>query len=200
MIDGVGLQDWDRRFREETREEAPAPIPFVLEMAGALERGKALDLACGSGRHALWLAQHGWRVTAVDGSPAAIAILKNGIGNLPIEVLIADLERHEYSIMPESWDLIVISLYLQRDLFEPAKLGVKPGGVLIAITLLEQAGKPARHRLAEGELKNYFTGWEILSYVEESGFAKVAARRAAPPASLDHQAGSSATEPRTTSG
>jgi SAM-dependent methyltransferase len=196
----VGLQDWDRRFLEETRVEVPEPLPFVVEIAGALKPGRALDLACGSGRHAIWLARHGWSVTAVDGSPAAIAILKNGIGNLPVEVLIADLEKHEYSITREAWDLVVMSLYLQKDLFEPAKLGVRPGGVLIAITLLEEAGKPARHRLAAGELKGYFPGWEILRYAEESGFAKIAARRANPSPDLDHQAGSSATDPSTTSG
>jgi tellurite methyltransferase len=200
MIDSVGLQDWDRRFREETREEGPGPIPFVVEMAGTLKPGRALDLACGSGRHALWLARHGWSVTAVDGSPAAITILKNRIGNLQMETLTADLEKHEYSIAGEAWDLVLMSLYLQRDLFEPAKLGVKPGGVLIAITLLEEADNPARHRLAAGELRGYFAGWEILRYAEESGFAKIAARRANPSPDLDHQAGSSATDPSTTSG
>jgi SAM-dependent methyltransferase len=169
-------------------------------MAGALQLGKALDLACGSGRHALWLARQGWRVTAVDGSAVAIAILRNAIGSLPIEVLIADLEKHEYSIARKAWDLIVMSLYLQGDLFGPAKLGVKPGGVLIAITLLAEAGKPGRHRLGAGELKGYFAGWEILRYAEESGFAKIAARRATPSPDFDHQAGSSATDPSTTSG
>ena len=179
MIDCVGLEDWDRRFREETRDERPDPIPFVVEMAAGLQPGKALDLACGSGRHALWLARHGWSVTAVDGSPAAIAILKKGIGNLPVQALIADLEKHGYSIAREAWDLIVISLYLQRDLFEPAKRGVKPGGALIAIALLAEEGKPARHRLKAGELKTYFAGWDILGYAEESGLGKIAARKVA---------------------
>ncbi len=154
MIGNVGLEDWDRRFREETREELPSPLSFVVEAAQGLPPGDALDLACGGGRHAIWLAERGWRVTAVDGSAAGIEILRKRSDGLSIHALVADLEKHEYSIAPAAWDLIVISLYLQKDLFEPAKLGVKPGGVLIAITLLG-AG---RHRLQAGELKNYFEG------------------------------------------
>jgi tellurite methyltransferase len=192
IIESVGLEDWDRRFRDETREELPSPLPFVVEMAQGLEPGEALDLACGSGRHAIWLAEHGWSVTAADGSAAGIEILKKRSEGLSIQALVADLEKHEYSIAPDAWDLIVISLYLQRDLFEPAKLGVKPGGVLIAITLLG-AG---RHRLQAGELKNYFVGWEILQFAEDSGFARIAVRSP----KFDQQAGRSATEPRTTSG
>jgi tellurite methyltransferase len=196
MIGSVGLEDWDRRFREETREELPPPLPFVVEMAQGLEPGEALDLACGSGRHAIWLAQRGWSVTVVDGSAAAIEILRKRSDGLSIKALTADLEKHEYSIAPGAWDLIVISLYLQRDLFEPAKLGVKPGGVLIAITLLAEPGKSGRHRLDPGELKNHFTGWQILQFAEDSGFARIAARSP----KCDQQAGRSATEPSTTSG
>lgn len=139
--------------------------------------GRALDLACGTGRHALWLASEGWSVTAVDGSAAAIGILREQIGGLAIEARIADLERHEYTIAPVAWDLVVISLYLQRDLFEPAKLGVKPGGVLVAITLLAEGAEPPRYRLLPGELKATFDGWEILDYSEERGQARIAARR-----------------------
>ncbi len=192
MIGSVGLEDWDRRFREETRGDLPSPLSFVVDVTQGLPPGDALDLACGSGRHAVWLAGHGWSVTAVDGSAAGIEILRKRSDGLSIQAVVADLEKHEYSIAPGAWDLIVISLYLQRDLFEPAKLGVKPGGVLIAITLLG-AG---RHRLQAGELKSYFVGWEILQVAEDSGFARIAARSP----KFDQQAGRSATEPSTKSG
>lgn len=192
IIGNVGLEDWDRKFREETREDGPAPLPFVVEMVQGLPPGDALDLACGSGRHAIWLAQRGWSVTAVDGSAAGIEILKKRSDGLSIKALVADLEKHEHSIVPAAWDLIVISLYLQRDLFESAKLGLKPGGLLIAITLLGTG----RHRLQAGELKNYFEDWEILQFAEDSGFARIAARSP----KFDQQAGRSATEPSTKSG
>jgi SAM-dependent methyltransferase len=176
----VNLKAWEHRHRKESEEKAP--IAFITDIVRRLKPGKALDLACGTGRHAIWLAREGWSVTAVDGSPAAIAILEERASGLSIETRIADLERHEYSIPPEAWDLVIISLYLQRDLFEPAKLGVKPGGVLVAITLLADGREPQRHRLQQGELKQYFTGWEILDYFEgpvgDSSFqARIAARK-----------------------
>jgi SAM-dependent methyltransferase len=173
----VKLQDWDQRHREESRDKPSLPIPFITEIVHPLKPGKALDLACGTGRHALWLARESWSVTAVDGSSAAIGILNQQKGDVSIETRIADLEQHEYSIIPDAWDLIVISLYLQRDLFEPAKLGVKPGGALIAITLLSEEVELRPHRLRPGELKSYFAGWEILNYSEESSQARIAARR-----------------------
>jgi tellurite methyltransferase len=178
----VDLQNWDQRHRSENRDSPTGPLLFVTQLIEPLKPGKALDLACGTGRHAIWLARQGWTVTAVDGSQAAIEILREQIGTLPIETRIANLERHEFSIAPESWDLILVSLYLQRDLFEPAKLGVKPGGVLVAITLLAEAIDPPQHRLLPGELKSYFTGWEILEYFEgligqSNSQARIAARK-----------------------
>ena len=174
------LQDWEQRHGTE---RLAGPLPFVTEIASRFNPGSALDLACGTGRHALWLARQGWSVTAVDGSSTAIGILNQRKGDLVIENRIADLERHEYSIVPGAWDLIVMSLYLQRDLFEPVKLGVKPGGVVIAIVLVSEAPEPPPHRLRPGELKSYFTGWEILEYSEEYGgsghaTARIAARGA----------------------
>jgi SAM-dependent methyltransferase len=127
--------------------------------------GRALDLACGTGRHALWLARMGWQVTAVDVSPTAIAALRELAGGLPIDTLVADLEKNEFMIQPAAWDLIVISLYLQKDLFAPAKEGLRDRGVLIAVTLLEDGGS-TRHRLAPEELTAYFSGWEILHSFE----------------------------------
>jgi tellurite methyltransferase len=172
----VDLQDWEQRHREESRDKPAPPISFITEIVRSLKPGKALDLACGTGRHALWLAQQGWNVTAVDGSSAAIEILRRRIGGLSIEPTVADLEQHQYLITPQTWDLIVISLYLQRDLFESAKLGVKPGGVLIAITLLAEGPDPPPHRLLPGELESYFSGWEILDYSEGHSQASIAAR------------------------
>jgi tellurite methyltransferase len=181
----MDLPGWEQRHREESLREPVPPIAFITEIVRSLPPGKALDLACGTGRHALWLARQGWSVTAVDGSPAAIGILKEQIGKLAIETRIADLEQ-QYPIELAAWDLVLISLYLQRDLFEPAKHGVKPGGVLVAITLLAENADPPPHRLLPGELKMYFAGWEILDYFEgrvgeSSSQARIAARRPTEP-------------------
>ena len=161
----MDIQGWNDRFRSERCE--PPPTPLMVETAVRLKAGRALDLACGTGRNALWLAAHGWRVTAVDGSSAAIGILRNRAAGLPVKAFIADLEAGEYQIEESAWDLIAICYYLQRDLFEPAKRGVVPGGLLIAIVHITEPGEePTQHRLRPGELRNYFRGWEILHFRE----------------------------------
>jgi tellurite methyltransferase len=137
-----------------------APVPLLVETLRGMSPGRALDLACGAGRNALWLAEHGWSVTAVDGLSEAIDSLRQKAAErgVNVDARIADLEKGEYAIESSAWDLVVISYYLQRDLFEPAKRGVVPGGVLLAIVLLGEG----RFSAAPGELRGFFTGWKIL--------------------------------------
>src|SRR6476661_3068686 len=128
----MDLAGWEQRYRAQEENSEPAPNPVLVEAASLLPPGRALDLACGTGRHALWLAEHGWNVTAVDGSPKAIEILRRRAADLRIETQIADLENPAFTIAPASYDLIAICYYLERKLFEPAKRALLPGGILIA--------------------------------------------------------------------
>lgn len=71
-------ESWDARWKRALREQPEAvagraPSAYVLEAAGALQPGQALDAGCGSGAEALWLAMRGWQVTAVDFSATALA-------------------------------------------------------------------------------------------------------------------------------
>jgi SAM-dependent methyltransferase len=194
----MDLRGWDERYRSGARrgEDLDAPAaPLVVETAKRLAPGKALDLACGTGRNALWLARQGWQVTAVDGAPAAIEILRRRAAeqNVTVDARVADLEKRGYSIEPSAWDLIVMSYYLQRDLFEPAKRGAVPGGILIAIVHVTEPGEEPTYKRADpGELRSYFKGWEILHYREgkpddpahQRGVAEIVARRRRSRASL----------------
>jgi SAM-dependent methyltransferase len=170
-IEAMDIRGWDERYRQKgrAREDFEAgPTQLVLDTAKQLKPGSALDLASGTGRNALWLAKAGWRVTAVDGSSAAIDVLRKEAErrNLLVDAKVADLHG-DFRIQEANWDLIVIAYYLQRDLFEPAKRGVAPGGVLIAIVHTTEAGEePTVSRLKPGELKDYFAGWEITHEYE----------------------------------
>ena len=157
----MDLHGWNKRYRSGTQPEDldAAPTRLVIETAKQLPPGKALDLACGAGRNAVWLAGHGWKVTAVDGAPAAIEILQHRAAaqGVTVDARVADLENGEYSIEPSAWDLIVISYYLQRDLFEPTKRGVVPGGILLAIVHITEPGEePTFKRLRPGEATALF--------------------------------------------
>lgn len=168
----MDIQGWEERYRSGAHAGSDfntSPSPLLAATASKLPPGKALDLASGAGRNALWLAARGWRVTAVDGSAAAVKTLLDRAVNehLSVDTRVADLENHQFIIEPSAWDLIAICYYLQRDLFEPAQHGLVPGGVLIAIVHITAPGEePTPHRLRPGELAGYFRGCEILHYAE----------------------------------
>ena len=166
------IRAWEERYRSRERpaeDFATAPVPLLARTAAQLPPGRALDLACGTGRNALWLARQGWSVTAVDGAPTAIEILRRRAHEqgLAVDAKVADLERGEFQIESSAWDLICICYYLQRDLFEPAKSRLAPAGVLLAIVHIAAPGEqPTNHRLGPGELAEYFRSWEILHHYE----------------------------------
>ncbi len=168
----MDIQGWDDRYRSkehQAEEEDASPTPLLAETAKQLPPGRALDLACGAGRNALWLALNDWKVTAVDGSSAAIVLLREQATarGLSITARVADLQSGEYRIAPLAWDLVVIAYYLQRDLFDKAKEGVTPGGVLLAIVHISEPGEePKQTRLERGQLVAYFQDWEIVHYYE----------------------------------
>jgi tellurite methyltransferase len=167
----MDIRGWDERYRQKghaCEHFEAAPTELVRNVARQLRPGSALDLACGTGRNALWLRREGWRVTAVDGSSIAIEALRTEAQrqHLVLQADVADLQAG-YRIEEASWDLIVIAYYLQRDLFEPAKRGIVPGGVLVAIVHTAEPGEePTESRLRAGELKRYFAGWDIMREYE----------------------------------
>jgi tellurite methyltransferase len=189
----MDIHGWDQRYRSKERplEDFDAlPTPLLIETAKQLKPGKALDLACGTGRNALWLAKQGWSVTAVDASAAAIDTIRTRASQsgLNVDARQTNLEQGEYAIEPSAWDLIAICYYLQRNLFEPAKQGIVPGGVVLAIVHITKPGEEPTHtRAVPGELRTCFDLWEILHYYEgkpndtahRRSVAEIVARRAA---------------------
>jgi SAM-dependent methyltransferase len=166
------MTDWDERFRrgEHTDDE---PHRLVVEFASKLKPGRALDLACGAGRHAIWLAGRGWRVTAVDNSRVAVEILQRRASenSLAIDSRVADLERREFIIEAEAYDLILDCLYLQRDLFPAIKTGARVGGTVMAVIAMvdyDPQVKPMNPAflLNPGELRAEFEGWELIHEFE----------------------------------
>ena len=69
----MNAEEWDRRYDRAEYVWHVAPNRFLPELVAGLPVGRALDLACGEGRNAVWLAQQGWSVTAVDFSPVGVA-------------------------------------------------------------------------------------------------------------------------------
>jgi SAM-dependent methyltransferase len=140
---------------------SPAP-EFASALADAAP-GRALDLACGSGRHAAWLIERGWEVTAIDIVPAEIPGAR---------FIRADLERHEYRIEPDMWDLIVCWLYWQPDLLPEIARGVREGG-LVAL-----AGKTTgRFATSLAQYREAFAEWAEIASGENQSTAFFIAMR-----------------------
>lgn len=133
-----------------------APSPWVVRHALEIPAGgRALDLACGSGRHARWLAASGHPVLAVDRDAAALAGLRGEVG---IEVLDADLEGEIWPLAGEAFAGIVVTNYLWRPRLDDVLALLAPDGVLIYETFMvghEAYGRPSRPEflLRPGELR-----------------------------------------------
>ncbi len=166
------MPDWDERYRRGEHATAE-PNRLLVSVAEKLEAGRALDLACGVGRHALFLAQRGWRVTAVDASSVGVEIMKarGRELNVTIDARVADLERREFKIEADAYDLIAVFYYLQRDLWPEIRAGLRAGGTLVAAIHLadekDETGNP-NFLLKENELRAEFSDWEIEHYYETS--------------------------------
>lgn len=168
----VAMTDWDERYRrgEHVNDD---PHPLVKEFAAQTTPGRALDIACGAGRHSIFLAARGWQVTAVDSSSVAIELLRQRADErgVVVDARVADLERGEFTIKPNTYDLIINCCYLQRGLFPAIRNGVRTGGLLIAVVALVDDDphiKPMNPAflLQPGELEAIFAGWEWLHYFE----------------------------------
>ncbi len=159
------IEEWNQRYRAgEQVFETPAPL--VVQFAGGLAPGSALDLASGPGRNAIYLAERGWRVIAVDGSSIAIELLR--ANNPSIDARVVDLEAGEFTVPPGAFDLVLSCYYLQRSLIPLIKSALRPGGLLIMIVHLAGADQPqgTPTRAYPGELRAFFPDWAVLHYRE----------------------------------
>ncbi len=130
--------DWDRRYAGSDLVWTANPNRFLVAEAGDLPPGRALDLACGEGRNAVWLAERGWRVVGVDFSAVALDKARRlaAARGVEAEWVQADVVAHE----PDSrgFDL-VIAFYLQlradsrRSALRAAAEAVAPGGALLVV-------------------------------------------------------------------
>lgn len=148
------------------------PSSFLLENIDLLPRGKALDIAMGHGRNAVYLASQGFDVVGVDiakdAVDAALALAK-GQG-VRIHAEVADLEEG-YRIGTNAYDLIVCFNYLQRSLFPSIETGLKSGGMVVYETFIVdqiQFGRPRNpdHLLKHNELLYRFRNLRVLRYHE----------------------------------
>lgn len=164
-------ESWDQRWQEKAND-ALSPDPWLERASPLLPKGSVLDIACGRGRNALYLAEKGFAVTGVDISETGLKLLRQEAGRrqLTIELLPVDLENTA-SLPTGPFDVIIDFFYLQRSLYPYIKTNVKPSGIVVLRTFSSAGDYTAgmtdlSFHLHPGELLDIFNGWEILLHEE----------------------------------
>lgn len=158
---------WNRRYHNETYPTGPSAL---VEKYAPLARGKrALDIAAGNGRNALFLADQGFVVDAIDIADAGLALFSGKHPN--VNPICADLDH--FDICANRYDLIVNIKFLKRRLFPFILAGLAPGGLLIFQALLQlspgdHTRDHADYYLRSNELLHAFLTLNILLYREIS--------------------------------
>jgi SAM-dependent methyltransferase len=131
---------WDDRYRHSELVWSAGPNQFVVERTSGLVPGRALDLACGEGRNALWLAEQGWQVEAADFSEVAIEKARRIAGHrgIPVSFSVADAVTGEGLTVFQPFDLVLVAYLQLPDPDLDAALAVAasmlaPGGRLLVI-------------------------------------------------------------------
>jgi uncharacterized protein YndB with AHSA1/START domain len=188
----AGQEETDRELwnaRYAAREERSAPSPFLDQLGDLVPRsGRALDLAGGAGRHALWLARRGLEVTLADVSDVAIGLAEAAARAQGLALATVRVDLLASAPPPGPWDLVLCTYFLHRPLFALFPHLLAPGGVLVFSHAtrknLERHPRPGPdHLLDDGELASLVRGLEVLRLEEgwtESGRheARLVARRA----------------------
>jgi len=195
--------DWDERHRAMAEDGPAEPATILRELLPILPAGPVLDLACGTGRHALLMAANHHVVSAVDFSGVALdllqqrALLRNlsnsRVCNFPppgaprterILTLQANLDQIK---LPQDYFAVVVCIqYLQRSLFSEIQKTLKSGGILVFETFtrgqLELGGGPKNpaYLLETGELRTAFSALSTVFYRElraEQAIASLVAQK-----------------------
>lgn len=129
---------WNRRWAGERANASTAPSRFLVAEASALRPGTALDLACGAGRNAVWLAERGWRVTAVDFSSVALGMARRLGAERGVDVEWIETDVVGWIPPARGYDLVCV-LYMQlpaperRVVLAHAADAVRAGGTLLVV-------------------------------------------------------------------
>jgi tellurite methyltransferase len=156
----------------ETHEYPKEPADFLARNLALLPRGRALDVAMGDGRNAIFLAGHGFAVEGIDLSREAVAASRTAArkAGVSLDAKVADLESG-FTLREQKYDLIICFRYLHRPLIPTLKCGLRTNGMIVYETyIVDQArfGKPRNpdHLLGRNELLRLFQEFRCLRYHE----------------------------------
>ncbi len=173
---------WDKTYSRQDYVFGKDPVAFLVEHVDKLPKGKALDIAVGEGRNAVFLAKKGFQVEGVDISVVGLRKAQKLAAENGVKIQTTNADLNKYRIKPNTYSVILDFYYLQRNLIPQIKAGLKKGGVVVFETYtlehLKNPGSGAWEKeflLQPGELKNAFADFEILHYSETNNGKKALA-------------------------
>lgn len=183
---------WNEKYRTspESWIEPDVFLPWAFRkfIQPAFPNGaRALDLAGGAGRHAIWLAQQGWDVTLIDISETGVELARQKAGEHAPHIHFVVDDLTQFRAAQTQFDVVMGFYYLDRMLFPEIVRAIRPGGLLVyktyTIEQLNLSGGPkdASHLLEAGELSRLVSGLDLLweqETVAEKATAEVVARKA----------------------
>ena len=131
-------EDWNRRYVGSELRWTARPNRFLVGEVADLTPGRALDLACGEGRNAIWLAEHGWQVTGVDFSDVALAKASQLARNRQVNPTWVQADLLDYHPPAAAFELVIV-FYMQvpagdrRTILQRAARAVAVGGTLLLV-------------------------------------------------------------------
>ena len=162
---------WETKYRSREQIFKPKPVPFLRKHIRLLPRGRALDLAMGEGRNAIFLAQQGFTVDGCDISEIAMRRCLARAREVGVRVRGFVVDLTTYTIPGNTYDVILCFYYLERSLIPQIRQGLRPGGMVVYETFtIEQMQywqprNPA-YLLQPNELLHFFQDFRILIYRE----------------------------------
>jgi len=159
---------WDNKYDSEVYLFGTRPTRFLEENIRLLPKGKALDIAMGEGRNGVFLAIHGFDVLGVDISAKGLekAHKLAEQNHVKIETQVVDLES--YTLPKNTFDVVMCTYYMQRNLFPKMKEAVKPGGMVYVETYnvdyVKYTGFRREWALEMNELLDVFKDFKIIKY------------------------------------
>lgn len=165
-------EKWESRYRSGDYEPNREPVPFLAAEASALEPGRALCLAAGAGRNAVFLAQLGFAVTAVDIAPTGLAWCRRlaAEGGVEVETVTADVLSFDAGV--ESWDLVTNLYFHEPAVFPCVRSALRRGGHFLFQTYARAQAEfgwgPTNpdHLADPRELRRAFADWQLLRFGE----------------------------------
>lgn len=164
-------EKWDGRYAEGAYGERDHPSALLEQWADRITPGRALDVACGAGRNALWLAERGFDVDALDISPVGLARLGESATDRGLDINLIEHDLDQQPALAAGYQLILVIRYVNLPLLEFLAQCLAPGGWLICeehMVTDEKVigpGTPA-YRVQPGALAQFVPGLEIESLEE----------------------------------